>query len=280
MSKNDNKGCFLWDNRPIGVFDSGLGGLSVIKELQLVLPNENIVYFGDTGRVPYGTRSNDTIVKYARQDERFLLSHNVKLIIAACGTVSSVAAFTENELPVPFIEVVSPTAEAAVKATRNGRIGVLGTTATINSNSYKNKMLSIRSDLTVVQKACPLFVQLVENGWIDRNDEVTVATAKRYLAPLIEQEVDTVILGCTHFPAIQNIIGDILGSGTTLINSGQQAALKAESYLLQNDALGFGGQHKFYVSDKAESFASTAGILLGSDIGDSVETINIEDFGD
>ncbi len=267
------------DKRPIGVFDSGLGGLSVIKELNRVLPKENIVYFGDTGRVPYGTKSAETIVKYTRQDERFLLSHDVKLIIAACGTVSSVAGFTADELPVPFIEVVTPAAKAAVKATKNGRIGVLGTAATVNSNSYKNKMLEIDPTLAVVQNACPVFVQLVESGWIGRDDEVTIAAAKRYLQPLIEHKVDTVILGCTHFPAIKDIIADIMGDGVTLINSGEQAALAAAEYLNSNGLLGEGGRRRYFVSDRAESFASIAGILLGTEIEDDVEMVAIESFG-
>lgn len=267
------------DNRPIGVFDSGLGGLSVIKELNRVMSEENIIYFGDTGRVPYGTRSADTIVKYARQDERFLLSHDVKLIIAACGTVSSVAPFTAKELPVPFIEVVTPASMAAVAATKNGKIGVLGTSATVNSGSYKNKILGFDSSVTVVQNACPLFVQLVEAGWIARDDEVTVATAKRYLKPLIEADVDTVILGCTHFPAIKDIIGDIMGDKVTLINSGEQAAKAAAKYLNDHDLCGNGGKRRYFVSDRAESFASIAGILLGSNIESDVEMINIDSFG-
>ncbi len=264
------------DKRPIGVFDSGLGGLSVIKELNRVLPDENIVYFGDTGRVPYGTKSPETIVKYARQDEKFLLSHDVKLIIAACGTVSSVAGFTADELPVPFIEVVTPAANAAVRATKNGKIGVLGTAATVNSSSYKTAMLKINPKIEVWQVACPLFVQLVESGWISRDDEVTIATAKRYLQPLIEAGVDTVILGCTHFPAIKDIIGDIIGDGVTLINSGEQAALAAADYLKENALLGEGGRRRYFVSDRAESFASIAGILLGSDIPLDVETVNLD----
>lgn len=264
------------DNRPIGVFDSGLGGLSVIKELNRVLPEENIVYFGDTGRVPYGTKSAATVCRYASQDEKFLLSHGVKMIIAACGTVSSVAGEIAIALPVPYIEVVTPAAEAAVKATKNGKIGVLGTSATVNSNSYKNKMLEIDPNLQIVQTACPLFVQLVEVGWIDRNDEVTVGTAKRYLKEMKEKGVDTVILGCTHFPAIKDIISDVMGDGVTLINSGEQAALKAAEHLRRCDALGCGADRKFFVSDRVQSFAEIAGILLGSDIGENVEQINIE----
>ncbi len=266
------------DNRPIGVFDSGLGGLSVIKELNRVLPNENIVYFGDTGRVPYGTKSAETVCRYAAQDERFLLSHDVKMIIAACGTVSSVAGDVAKDLTVPYIEVVTPAANAAVEATRNGKIGVLGTSATINSNSYKTQMLSINPSLQIIQTACPLFVQLVEVGWIDRHDEVTVKTAERYLKDMKQNGVDTVILGCTHFPAIKDIIGDVLGPHVVLINSGEQAALKAAEVLKKNDALGGTGERKFFVSDRALSFAEIAGTLLGSQIEEEVLQINIEGY--
>ena len=169
------------DNRPIGAFDSGLGGLSVIKELIKVLPNEDIVYFGDTGRVPYGTKSPETIVRYAREDEKFLCSKNVKLIIAACGTVSSVAAHTGDELSVPFIEVVTPACKAAVEATQNNKIAILGTSATVKSKSYEDRIKKLLPQAEITAVACPLFVSLVESGWIDKNDEVTVATAKRYL---------------------------------------------------------------------------------------------------
>lgn len=271
-------GVVLVDSRPIGVFDSGLGGLSVIKELNCVLPNENIIYFGDTGRVPYGTRSAETIVKYAKEDEQFLLSKDVKLIIAACGTVSSVAVDTATNLPVPFIEVVTPASRAAVKDTKTGKVGVLGTLATVNSGSYKKKMLELNPSIEVTQVACPLFVQLVEAGWIDRNDDVTVATAKRYLQPLIENKVDTVILGCTHFPAIKDIIADIMGEGVILINSGEQAALAAAEFLKAHDLCGDGGRRRYFVSDRAQSFKLTAGILLGSEITD-VETVNLDGFG-
>jgi len=264
-------------NRPIGVFDSGLGGLSVVKELKRVLPYENIVYFGDTGRIPYGTKSPETVIKYARQDEQFLLQFNVKLIIAACGTVSSVAAFTADELPVPFIEVVTPTARAAVKASKNGKIGVLGTNTTVNSCSYKNAILSLNKEAEVVQMACPMFVELVESGWIERDDEVTTATAKRYLKPLLLAGVDTIILGCTHFPAIKDIIADICGEGVTLINSGEQAALEAAKYLKENGLNGNGGKASYYVSDRPQSFAKTAEILLGSPIDGEVKTVSLDE---
>ena len=267
------------DKRPIGVFDSGVGGLTVVREILKELPHEDVVYFGDTQRVPYGTRSFETVSEYARQDIDLLLKRDVKMIVAACGTVSSVAGFTANELPVPFIEVVTPAATAAVKATKIGKVGVLGTAATVKSDSYKTAMLKINPNIEVTQVACPLFVQLVESGWIDRDDEVTIATAKRYLQPLIEAGVDTVILGCTHFPAIKDIIGDIMGDGVTLINSGEQAALSAAQYLKEHNLLGEGGRRRYFVSDRAESFASIAGILLGSAIQGEVETVNLDEVG-
>ena len=270
------------DCRPIGVFDSGLGGLSVVKELIYTLPGEDIIYFGDTGRVPYGTRSFETIEKYARQDEAFLLQKNVKLIIAACGTVSAVAPHTGRELSVPFIEVVSPAAKAAVKSTRSGRIGVIGTTATIKSDSYTKCMKSLMPEVQVIANDCPIFVPLVEAGWIDRDDIVTVETAKRYLKPMIDGNVDTLILGCTHYPVIKDIISDIMGDGVTLINTGEQAANSAASYLKENDMLGNksnDGLKYFFVSDRTDSFSHTASILLGSDITSSVERVDIDCIG-
>ena len=185
----------------IGVFDSGLGGLSAVKEFLRVLPQEKIIYFGDTGRVPYGTRSRDTIKKYAVQDTNFLLKNNVKMIVAACGTVSSVAGDLLREtLPVPYTGVVNPTAYTAVRVTRNGKIGVIGTAATVNSHSYKLRLQKLEPKLSVYEQACPLFVPLVENGVIDRCDIITMAVVARYLSPLKEKGIDTLILGCTHFP--------------------------------------------------------------------------------
>jgi len=270
------------DCRPIGVFDSGLGGLSVVKELKDTLPGEDIIYFGDTGRVPYGTRSFETIEKYARQDEAFLLQKNVKLIIAACGTVSAVAPHTGRTLPIPFIEVVSPAAEAAVKATSSGRIGVIGTTATIKSGSYTKLMKLLMPQVEVIANDCPIFVPLVEAGWIDRDDIVTIETAKRYLKPMIDGNVDTLILGCTHYPVIKDIIADIMGEGVTLVNTGEQAAISAASYLKENDMLGNkidDGKRHFFVSDRTDSFSHTASILLGSDITGSVERVDIDYIG-
>ncbi|MBQ4154819.1 MAG: glutamate racemase [Clostridia bacterium] len=266
----------LSDNRPIGVFDSGLGGLTVVKELKKLLPNESIVYFGDTGRVPYGTRSDETILRYAREDEAFLLEQNVKLIVAACGTVSSVAYMTSEELPVPFIEVVNPAAESAVEATKTGRIGVIGTPATINSRAHARAVLKRLTDAVIVANACPLFVPLVEEGWIDADDEVTYNTAKRYLAPIIEGRVDTLILGCTHYPALEKVIANIMGDGVTLINMGTSVAQKVKATLESTNS--FADKvtvDKYYVSDRAASFSAIAKNLLGHNIEECVEQVKL-----
>jgi len=268
------------DNRAIGIFDSGLGGLTVAREIIKLLPNENIVYFGDTGRVPYGTRSRDAIKKYAREDERFLLSHDVKLIVAACGTVSSVAADTAKDLPVPFIEVVSHSVRAAVNATKNGKIGILATSATINSGAHKNHILAALPSAQVVEYAGTLLVPIVEEGWTGEQDTVALETLKRYLEPMIKAGVDTLILGCTHFPVLTAAIKNILGEGVTLINMGVSTAKAVEQMLKDGDSLNDGlsvAKHEFYVSDKTASFQKVASILLGDyDKDFNVQQVDIE----
>ncbi len=268
------------DNRAIGIFDSGLGGLTVAREIVKLLPNENIVYFGDTGRVPYGTRSRDTIKKYALQDERFLLTHNVKLIVAACGTVSSVAADTANELPVPFIEVVSHSVRAAVTATRNGKIGILATSATINSGAHKKQILELLPKSHVTEASGTLLVPLVEEGWTDDNDIVATEALRRYLEPMIANKVDTVILGCTHFPVLSGAIGKILGKEVTLVNMGVSTANAVRQALISSNGLNDGSTpatYKFYASDKTSAFKKTAKVLLGNyNKNIEIEQVDIE----
>ena len=268
------------DNRAIGIFDSGLGGLTVTREIIRLLPDENIVYFGDTGRVPYGTRSRETIKKYALQDERFLLSHDVKLIVAACGTVSSVASDTAELLPVPFVEVVSHSVKAAVNATKNKKKGILATSATINSGAHKKQILEILPDAVVTESAGTLLVPIVEEGWTERKDTVATETLKRYLEPMLKAQVDTLILGCTHFPVLSDTIADILGQGVTLINMGVSAAEAVKERLSATNGFNDGKttpEHKFYVSDKTASFEKTADILLGDyDKNFDVEQVDIE----
>lgn len=269
------------NSKAIGVFDSGLGGLTVVRQITKLLPNENIVYFGDTGRVPYGTRSAQTIAKYALEDEKFLLTQDVKLIVAACGTVSSVAPHTGDLLPVPFLGVVEPAAKAAAKATRNNRIGVIGTSATIKSGAFEPAVKEHNPSAEVFSKSCPLLAPLVEAGWIARDDAVTVSATKRYLEPLIEQNVDTLILGCTHYPILKDIIKDIMGDDVVLINPGESVAEAVRQHLIQNDAINEDspvGKHSFFVSDHTASFSKTASILMGYDIKDRVKCIDLKDF--
>lgn len=269
------------DNRPIGVFDSGLGGLTVVRQLIRELPGEEIIYFGDTGRVPYGTRSPETIEKYTRQDCNFLLKKDVKLIIAACGTVSSVAPHVLNALPVPALGVVEPAAKAAATTTRNGIVGVIGTSATINSGSFFKSIQKFRPLTHVVEQACPLFVPLVENGWIDENDEVTCLTARRYLLPVLNQGVDTLLLGCTHFPLLKPILSKTLGQNVALIDPGQIAAKKCAHLLAENNMLcqkSGKGSLRFYISDHTEDFARVACMFLGRNVNGDVQTINIENI--
>ncbi len=266
-------------NAPIGVFDSGLGGLTAVRELKNVLPNENIVYFGDTGRVPYGTRSNSTIKHYAAQDTKFLLKHNVKMIIAACGTVSSVASNLKNDLPVPYTGVVSPTCFAAAKATRNKKIGVIGTSATINSHSYRDMLKKFDSEIEVIEQDCPLFVPLVENGFIDKDDDVVRLVIERYMNHIKDAGVDTVILGCTHYPIIKEAIRSVMGENVTLIDSGKETAIYAAKILKENNLLtdrNEKGECEFYVSDTPDGFESIASVFLGENVSHSVEQINIE----
>lgn len=267
------------DNRPIGIFDSGLGGLTAVRQLMRLLPGEDIVYFGDTGRVPYGNRSRETIARYARQDCRFLLGNDVKLLIAACGTVSSAAADILEGMPVPAFGVVEPAAKAAVEATRSGRIGVIGTSATVRSGAFQRCITDLRRDVQVIMQACPLFVPLVENGWIDREDPVARGMAERYLQPLREQQIDTLILGCTHFPLLTPILSDLLGEEVTLIDSGREAALRCVQLLGERDALNTAqrqGCCRFYISDRMEDFARMAAMFLGHPVEGDLHMVNID----
>lgn len=269
------------DNRSIGVFDSGLGGLTVVRELLARLPHENVVYFGDTGRVPYGTNSPETIARYAAQDCRFLRKYDVKCIVAACGTVSTTAPAVLAEQPVFTMGVLEPAADAALAATRGGRIGVLGTSATVRSRAFET-YLRQAAEVQVFSQACPLFVSLVENGWIERDNEATLAVARRYLQPLREQRVDTVILGCTHFPLLKPIIADVLGEDVVLIDAGAACAARCEQHLREQDALcgrETGGDYRFFVSDRPQGFAQVAQMFLGRAVEGDIHRVEPEEFG-
>lgn len=268
------------DNRAIGVFDSGLGGLTAVKELQRLMPEEDIVYFGDTGRVPYGSRSRETIVKYAQQDAAFLKSKQVKMILAACGTVSSVAAEILERQELPVTGVLRPTALAAAAATKNGKIGIIGTTATIRSGSYRRELNQIDPSFSVFEQDCPLFVPLVENGFLE-GDEVTRLVAERYLEPLKQEGVDTLIMGCTHYPIIRGVLCSVMGGGVRLIDSGSETALYASRYLKEHGLLhepGHRGTSSFFVSDRTEGFSGIAGIFLGHNVKQDVTHIEIENY--
>lgn len=264
----------------IGVFDSGLGGLTNVKELHRLMPNENIIYFGDTGRVPYGTRSNDIILKYTRQDLRFLLSFPLKAVIVACGTVSSVALDTvKNEVPVDIIGVVEPTVYAALKSTRNKKIGIIGTEGTIKSGSYKNKILAADKNTEIYENACPLFVPLVENGHLD--SEATKIIANDYLSGIKKAGVDTLILGCTHYPLLTKVISEIMGDSVNLISPGVETAKYAKKLFEEKNLRSESdkeGKTEYYVSDDVNKFSYLASMFLNDTINESVKKINIEEW--
>lgn len=270
------------DARPIGIFDSGIGGLTAVREVMRTMPDEKIIYFGDTGRVPYGTRSQETIIRYARQDIRFLLTFDIKAVVVACGTVSSAALGTiGEEYGIPLIGVVEPASKAAVKATKNRRIGVIGTQSTIKSGAYKKKLLALMPGAVVIEAACPLFVPFVENGRFLRGDRALEIIAGEYLRPLAESGLDTLILGCTHYPLLREIIGDVMGPDVMLIDSGRAAAEHVGGVLTQRGLLSPGagrGENRFFASDDPEGFSNLAGIFLCGRPCGTVEYVEIEKY--
>ena len=270
------------DTRPIGVFDSGLGGLTAVRQLRRVLPGEDIVYFGDTGRVPYGSRAHDTIVQYARQDIHFLLEQDVKFIIAACGTVSSTFPPEEAaKLPVPYTGVVGAACRAAVAATRNRRVGLIGTAATIRSGSYAAVIRDMMPDAKITARACLLFVPLVENGYVNDGNPVTRLVIAEYLEEVRAAGVDTLILGCTHYPLLKKMIGDFMGDDVTLIDAGKVTAQAAAAALADLDLLSGrtgGGTARYYVSDTPDNFTQQEQLFLGEYAGGPVERIAIESY--
>ncbi len=266
------------DQRPIGVFDSGLGGLTALRELRRLLPGEEFVYFGDTGRVPYGGRGRDTILRYARQDVAFLRLFGPKAVVVACNTVSANALTelkAENDLPV--FGVVEPAAAAAAAATRNGRVGLIGTAASIRSGAYERELKRLDPAVKVWAQACPLFVPLVENGRFLPGDQVARLVAEEYLAPIKAAGVDTLVLGCTHYPLLRETIGQIMGEQVTLIDSGASCAAHAARRLEEAGLLADRekGLCRYYVSDSTEDFARLAGIFLGETVDGSVERVEI-----
>lgn len=270
-----------FNNRPIGVFDSGLGGLTAVKALESLLPNESIIYFGDTSRVPYGTKSQTIVQKYTGQIISFLKSHNVKAILAACGTVSSVAGSVGQDSGLPFSDVLHATAAAAAAATKNGRIGVIGTPTTIASGSYSMEIRRINADIQVFEQACPMFVPLVENGYLSPEDPVSLLIARQYLIPLRDMGIDTLVLGCTHYPIISKTIAKVVGPEIKLINSGKEAARELSENLrsaglLKGDASR--AEYSFFVSDTVEHFLGIAETFLGHSLQGKTSHIDIEEY--
>ncbi|MDO4522552.1 MAG: glutamate racemase [Eubacteriales bacterium] len=269
--------------KPIGVFDSGVGGLTVVREIMRNIPKERIVYFGDTARVPYGGKSKETILRYSRQIVRFLQSKEVKAIVIACNTASAFALEElSQEIDIPIIGVVKPGAKVACASTKNNRVGVIGTQGTISSGLYTEFIREINPQIQVIGKACPLFCPLVEENW-RKDDPITVAVTERYLKELKEQDIDTLILGCTHYPLIRSTIAQVMGEGVTLVNPAYETAcqlrtLLQDEHLANNRALEEGEEpYRFFVSDSAESFSAFADSILPCDI-ENAQKIPIEEY--
>lgn len=271
-------------NAPIGVFDSGVGGLTVVREIMRQIPNEKIVYFGDTARVPYGSKSKDTVTRFSRQIVHFLESQKVKAIVIACNTASAYALETlEKEVSIPMIGVVKPGAKVAAETTKNGKIGVIATEGTISSGIYSSYIKEIKKDAKVIGKACPLFVPLVEEGLLE--DPVTEEIARRYLTEFTQQDkdIDTLILGCTHYPLIRSTLGKIAGENVTLVNPAYETARELKELLAKKDLLNENEPHlgdnryRFFVSDKADKFQNFANSIIKYGIL-SAKVINIEEY--
>ena len=270
------------DNRPIGVFDSGLGGLTAVKTLRQILPEEKLIYFGDTARVPYGGRSKETLLKYARQDVRFLRSFDLKAIVIACGTVSTTSLDTlqaENDLPI--VGVVEPTCRRALLVTQNKKVGIIATLASIRSGAYEAMLRRLDPAVEIIGKPCPLFVPLVENGRISRGDVVIETVAREYLTPLKNAGVDTLILGCTHYPLLTDVIGDVMGPGVELVSAGEESAFELKRMLKARELRADErrrGETEFYVSDRVEDFERTASLFLQEDLRHTARRIDIERY--
>lgn len=255
---------------PIGVFDSGIGGLTVAKSLFEILPNENIIYLGDTARLPYGTKSKEMVIKYSLEITKFLLNKNVKMIVVACNTASSVALPDLRKISnVPVIGVIKPGSKAAVSVSKNNNIGVIGTLGTIQSYAYKTQIHKFEKSTKVFSKACSLFVQLAEDGWTE--NKIAELIAKEYLSEFKAMNIDTLILGCTHYPILKKTISKILGKKIKLIDSGEEAAKEVKRLLINFELLNQqkkNGQHKFYVTDFQKKFKEISERFLGQPILD------------
>jgi glutamate racemase len=263
--------------KPIGIFDSGIGGLTVVKRLASTLPTEDIVYFGDTARVPYGSKSNSTVVEYSIQDTKFLINKNVKAVVVACNTASSIALDElKKNFDLPIIGMINPGAKLAISSTRNGKIGVIGTRATISNKAYSNEIKKIEPSMFVFEKACPLFVPLAEEGWT--NHKATFNIAEEYLKELRELEIDTLVLGCTHYPILSGVIQKVIGEEVILIDSGVASASIIKEELDRTNLhtnKHSNGNHEFYVSDIPVKFKEVAELFLGKPVKE-VHKVDLE----
>ena len=269
---NDEEGrTNMADARPIGVFDSGIGGLTILKEIWKSLPNESTVYFGDSGRMPYGTKSHDTIATFSVEIARFLEDQGVKLLVIACGSASSHGyEAVKQAVNIPVVEAISPGADKAIHTTKNGRVGVIATRATVQSEVYKNAiearyaMNSQLPPLQVFQKACPLFVSLAEEGWWD--NEIAYLTAQSYLTELIAHDIDTLVLGCTHYPLLSTTISRVMGPTVSLVDAGESVAATVHDILNQKKLQNLSRAvpiHRFFTSDDPQMFENQAAPFLG-----------------
>ena len=253
------------NSRPLGVFDSGIGGLTVVRELLRLLPDEELVYYGDVARLPYGNKSPETITRFSREIIDFLVAKDVKAIVVACNTASALALpELEGTLPVPVIGVIESGARAAAETSTTGKVGVIATASTVRSGAYTRALRQKREDLDIYERACPLFVPLVEEGWIDHR--VTREVAKEYLAPLEHHGLDTLILGCTHYPLLKKVIAEVMGDGVRLVDSGEETARTVVELLDAEHLRAPGGRapvHALYLSDLPAAFTGTAERFLG-----------------
>ena len=268
------------DTRPIGVFDSGLGGLTTVLKLKQIMPCEDIIYLGDTGRVPYGSRSDETITKYTRQAASFLSDKGIKALVIACNTACS-AAYEKihNNYDIPIYEVITAPAKKAANLTKNGKIGVIGTAATIRSDVYKKAIMDNKPDSKVYSVKCPLFVPLVENGRTGKNDIAANDIANSYLHELKEAQIDTLILGCTHYPLLRSVIQQVMGENVNLVDSGAETAkLVAQDIIKRGmaSANDHEGKISYYVTDSIEGFSDLASRFMEENIYGSVEQVSLD----
>lgn len=262
--------------RAVGIFDSGVGGLTVLRELRRQIPAEALVYLGDTARVPYGTKSALTVARYAREAARFLVEQRVKLLVVACNTASAVALDElANIHRLPVVGVIEPGARRALDITRSGRIGVIGTEGTIRSGAYERALRAGDPSVEVVSASCPLFVPLAEEGWADH--QVARLAAVEYLAPLLRQNIDTLVLGCTHYPLLKRTLQEVAGPDVTLIDSAEETAKTVASLLVTTGLAGHAGTvpPRYFVTDAAERFERVGGAFLGAPLA-GVTTVTLD----